>query len=966
MITSKKLFYYSRVPAVLALLLSFAAACGWCLHIRSLVQILPDLAAMQFNTAVCLMLLSLSLLVPLERSAMRSYLLLPVLLFAIANIIQLVFSVNLGIDELFIKHFIQVKTAHPGRMAPNTALAILLSGLAIMLLSQQKVSRTLFLTSFLFTGMTVIFGMSALIGYLVGTEISYGWGNVTLMALNTAFGLVLLGLSISVQLVSLAIDQEIPLISFAPCILGLCITIFGVYLWQGLNRAQHLSIQRNTQLAVNSAKDRLETRLSEVTRALRRMVVRLDYGMSIPAWRDDALYYAADFPSYKGIFLTDEEGTIVEDAEVIQQTPDSQNLIRFAWNKLHRWGEEGAALSDLMTYAGNRRLFLISLPLQSSSKGRYLVVLVDASDFFGQILQQSFVAPGYSLAGSAAQNEFVSRIAKESNLRKSWSRAVTLNFVGSDWILEAWPTQELVDQQLSPLPLVALVSTVIFGLLIMLFLHFADNSRQARTLAEEATEAKSNFLANMSHEIRTPLTAIIGFTETLLEDSLPEDETREALLTVSRSSSHLLRLINDILDLSKIEAKKLDIEITRFSLVDVLSDIANFMLAQANSKGLSFGFEYVYPIPQYISTDVLRLKQILINLIGNAIKFTQTGGVKVVVVYSADRGILTFKVIDTGIGISEEQKGKLFQAFSQADASTTRKFGGTGLGLLISSQLAEMLGGKVEVESHLGRGSTVSVSINVGEVSSGELLYTIEDIKEKSASSTPLPVRRISGQVLVAEDGLDNQRYISLLLDKLGVQVTIVNNGKSALEQVQERSFDLILMDMQMPVMDGYTAIKELKDGGCTIPILALTANAMAADRERCQQAGATDFLGKPFTRQEFFDKVTGLLGCTSDEDGPAQSIEELFGDEVLFQQLIKDFEFRLKQRHGALLDALHQQDYLQVGALAHQLRGSGGFFGHEALSELCGRIETAAASRREELASLLGELDAYIASIHG
>ena len=410
--------------------------------------------------------------------------------------------------------------------------------------------------------------------------------------------------------------------------------------------------------------------------------------------------------------------------------------------------------------------------------------------------------------------------------------------------------------------------------------------------AELANAAKSEFLANMSHEIRTPMTAILGFTEIMLDPDISDSEKLSAVHTVRRNGEHLLQIINDILDISKIEAGKLEVERIRCSPVRVVAEVKSLMQVRADAKNLPFKIEYIGAVPETIESDPTRLKQILVNLIGNAIKFTETGSVRLVTRFvedpraqgpqdprdaeelaaaprerSAPRPLgpfLEFDVLDTGLGMTQEQMGQLFQAFAQADTSTTRKFGGTGLGLMISKRLAEMLGGNITVESKPGVGSLFRVTVTTGSLEGVKMLddpTTATIAQPEEAGAAKGGVARLDCRILLAEDGPDNQRLIAHVLKNAGAEVTIVENGKLAVDAaIAARDagapFDVILMDMQMPVMDGYEAAGLLRQKGYAGPIIALTAHAMASDRQKCLDTGCDDYASKPIDRRKLIAVV--------------------------------------------------------------------------------------------------------------
>lgn len=377
----------------------------------------------------------------------------------------------------------------------------------------------------------------------------------------------------------------------------------------------------------------------------------------------------------------------------------------------------------------------------------------------------------------------------------------------------------------------------------------------ARVEAEAASRAKSEFLANMSHEIRTPMTAILGCGDLLLEESLSEQDRREYVSTIHRNGEHLLTVINDILDLSKIEAGKMDIHTAPCSPATIVADVATTMRVRAEERGLALRVEATTPFPRRVVTDETRLRQILINLLSNAIKFTERGEVCVRVGMEHESGEprLRVSVSDTGVGMNARQMDRLFRPFTQADSSMTRRYGGTGLGLTISRRLARLLGGDIAVVSEEGRGSTFTVRVRAGVVAGAQLTERIvaDDARDQVRGEADA---RLSGRVLLAEDGRDNQRLISHLLRVAGAEVVVARNGLEAVDawsraEDEGSPFGLILMDMQMPELDGYGATARLRSRGCRAPIIALTAHAMAGDRERCLAAGCDDYATKPVHR---------------------------------------------------------------------------------------------------------------------
>ena len=403
--------------------------------------------------------------------------------------------------------------------------------------------------------------------------------------------------------------------------------------------------------------------------------------------------------------------------------------------------------------------------------------------------------------------------------------------------------------------------------------------RKAKRRAEEAALAKTRFLANMSHEIRTPMTAILGYTDALMEEGDLEraPTTRiDHLHTLKRNGNHLMRILNDILDLSKIEAGGVDIERVWASPFEIMADIESLMRNEAEARELGLEITCEGPIPARIQTDPTRLRQILMNLVGNAIKFTTTGGVRVVSQLDPEaedrETMLRITVSDTGCGMAPEASARVFDAFAQADASTTRQFGGTGLGLTISKQLAELLGGDIELESIEEQGSTFTLTVATGPIDGIPMITdpseqgTAPSLRSDHTGDTRAFLENVKAsdpavRILLVEDGEDNRRLISFTLEKAGFQVSQAENGQAGAELALAardagEPFDVILMDMQMPVMDGYDATRRLREAHLEQPIIALTAHAMSGDRERCLEAGCDAFATKPIQRRELVELI--------------------------------------------------------------------------------------------------------------
>jgi signal transduction histidine kinase/CheY-like chemotaxis protein/HPt (histidine-containing phosphotransfer) domain-containing protein len=460
--------------------------------------------------------------------------------------------------------------------------------------------------------------------------------------------------------------------------------------------------------------------------------------------------------------------------------------------------------------------------------------------------------------------------------------------------------------------------------------------------ADNANQAKSSFLANMSHEIRTPLTAIIGFSESMLDAGQDHAERVEAIKTVTRAGHHLQNVINDILDLSKIEAGKLEVNKVSVPLFSSISDVVRLAELQAEGKGIELQLEYAFPLPTEINSDPVRLKQILINLLNNAVKFTEKGSVTLRVSCERDRRLMRFEISDTGIGMTEEQQSRLFSAFSQADSSTTRKFGGTGLGLYLSKTLSEMLGGSIEVESAPGVGSKFTVTMAAGDLDHVAMVNAESEISRQQEDAVPAKAPELRGRILLAEDNVDNQNLFRIFLGRLGADVSIVDNGALAVEEALQGAYDLVLMDMQMPVMDGLEATRKLRECDYRGPVVALTANAMKEDIEKCLAAGCDAFLSKPVDRVRFNQVISMYL--QSREDGRADDsplISTVLEADPDRADLVHKFVENLPSLLDSLASACANQDWDGLKRRIHDLKSLGGGYGYMQLTKVAEKIES-------------------------
>ncbi|MFC1745149.1 PAS domain S-box protein [Candidatus Riflebacteria bacterium] len=915
--TNSWLNYIAIMGGVFSFFLGLVVLIGWYTHNLKLIQISEKFVPMQYNTALGFFLSGLCI-ISYVLGYYRASACLGGIVFLTGGLtlIEYIFTVDLGIDQLFMKHYVTTKSSHPGRMAPNTALCFLLSGYCgcIPLFFQKDNIRAL--TTGILGALIFSLGSVAFAGYVMQLETAYGWGHLTRMAIHTGAGFIIIGLSYVIYAWYLESSKESVLPPWVPIHVFIIGCLMSILLWQALHSqevkliARHgikeasyyddtvlvFGIMLTALLALatylfQEARQRLrdaefktifeqasvgvalvDSNTSELLRINKRYSEILGYSaeeLEHVDWKD--ITHPDDLEEDCSLFAKFLNGTIdgysmekryfKKDSEIVWVNMS----LSPTWKKGEKPVKHIAIVEDITKRKqAEEQLLIQSTALTSTAN---CIMITDKNGKIQWTNPAFTKLTGYYLDEAMGKEPRILKSGKHPRefYAAIWKTVLSGNFWHGE-LINRKKDGTLYEEEMTITPVLNKTGDITHFVAIKQDISerkkAEEQLRLAKGEAEAASTAKSEFLANMSHEIRTPMNSVLGFLGLTLEDPVIPEKHLKNLKIANNSAKSLLSLINDILDVNKLESGKLDLEEKPFNLTQMVKETLQTLQIKTLEKGLLLEHSIHAELGGNFIGDPFRLRQIITNLVGNAIKFTEQGSITLNVVPADEEKMLHFTIADTGIGIPAERLDKIFESFTQADASTTRRFGGTGLGTTISSQLVELMHGKIWVESEAGKGSKFHFTVRMPATEKKD--DTQADTMHRLLSGSTLPLRRRSFRILLADDIPENITLATIRLKQHGHTVITAANGLEAVEQFKKGHIDLILMDIQMPQMDGLEATKKIRElennTGNHIPIIALTASVMKNELAKYVSGGMDATACKPIDFPDLFATIEKVV----------------------------------------------------------------------------------------------------------
>lgn len=839
--------------SLISIVLGSIVILGWFTQTPLLIQIKADFVPMQFNTALCFILAGLvfySLDKNIRIRGINIHIVLSTILFIFASLSfsQYITGQNLGIDELFLEHYIQVKSKFPGRMSPNTATCFIFISLLSFVNLLRIDLRNKLILSLILSSLIISFSATSFISYMLGIDVAFAWQESTRMAVHTSFIFLTLS-STSFYLLMMKLRQR-SVYNWLPIPTTLAFLVFFVITAQFIRQNEKQTID---QTIINDAKvvtAKVDALMTEKLKALERLAKRLTFqnGNNESRWSEDAKSYYYDFKYFLQleVYLNNPPRKWKYPHRAIQENLDQSRIKEILIYNAKK--TKSSILSQTVVKNDNKRVAYLASPvIKNNDILGVQIVTIDVETLFDTIFKDIEV-DWYDVTVTENDGPIYKSYSK-GETQKSISTFL-LDTISGSWLISLSPKTRYINLLTSSSPELIVYFGIVVSMFAGLILYNYQNIKIAKQEAQYQEKLKSSILANMSHEIRTPMNGILGMVD-ILSDEFQDQKVREKVEIIKSSSQALLKTINNILDLTKIEASKFELDIEVFDLTALIKDVVTLYSLEANKKSTKISYKISEGFPELIKADPYRIRQVLNNILSNAVKFTKDGEIDLNLDFNQndDSTLNIFiSISDTGIGIEQSNITNLFQDYEQEYSNTKNEYGGTGLGLAITKRIIELINGKISISSKLNKGTTVAIEFKCDEG---------QKVEEQKRIFTNTQEQDF--KALIVDDSEVNLTILERFLKDLNIKSKKSFNGRDAIEKIKNENFNIIFVDYHMPIMDGAQTAKYIRENydQSTRPIIVcLTGNTNNEIHEKLKYAGIDEVILKPINKSALRDVV--------------------------------------------------------------------------------------------------------------